>query len=111
MDDLVQRLSEGSHIVAVGGPRPTLKEFKMRVEEMGYVFIKFLGTRGGTDIGVRVDKDATNTENASFEQATGSVHVEGTLTLNYVKVRCVADIDIATLRGTGRLVVLEEVHS
>lgn len=77
---------------------------------MGYVFIKFTETRGGTDLGVRVDKSATKVDQASFENATGSVHVEGTLTLNYVKVRCVADIDLATLQGTGRLVVLEEVH-
>jgi Core binding factor beta subunit len=45
-----------------------------------------------------------------FDQATGVVHVEGTLILNYVKVRCVADINLETLNGTGHLVVLEEVH-
>ncbi len=81
-----------------------------RVEDMGYVCIKFTGTRGGTDLGVRVDKNATDLSQAFFEQATGIVHIEGTLTLNYVKVRCVADIELATLNGTGHLVVLEEVH-
>jgi len=110
MDDLVQRLAEGNHKVVVGGPQATLEEFKKRVEDMGYVFIKFTETRGGTDLGVRVDKSATKVDQASFETGTGSVHVEGTLTLNYVKVRCIADIDLATLQGTGRLVALEEVH-
>ena len=110
MDDLVQRLSEGSHAVTVGGPRPSLEEFKNRVQDMGYVFIKFTETRGGTDLGVRVDKSATNVSQANFDQGTGTVHVEGTLTLNYVKVRCVADIDLSTLQGTGHLVALEEVH-
>jgi hypothetical protein len=110
VDDLVQRLSEGSHAVAVGGPRPSLEELKNRVQDMGYVFIKFTETRGGTDLGVRVDKSATNYSQANFDQGTGTVHVEGTLTLNYVKVRCVADIDLSTLRGTGHLVVLEEVR-
>src|SRR5579859_506845 len=100
MNDLVQRLSEGNHPVTVGGPKPSLEEFRKRVEDMGYVFIKFPETRGGTDLGVRVDKSATRSGQASFENATGSVHVEGTLTLNYVKVRCVADIDLATLEGT-----------
>src|SRR5262244_3318571 len=99
MNDLVQRLSEGDHPVTVGGPKPSLEEFRKRVEEMGYVFIKFTGTRGGTDLGMRVDKGAT-----------GVVHVEGTLILNYVKVRCVADINLEILNGTGHLVVLEEVH-
>jgi len=110
MDDLVQRLSEGDHPVTVGGPRPSLEEFKKRVEDMGYVFIKFTGTRGGTDLGVRVDKAATDLSQANFDERTGIVHVEGTLTLNYVKVRCVADIDLETLNGTGHLVALEEVH-
>ena len=110
MDDLVQRLAEGNHKVIVGGPQATLEEFRKRIEDMGYVFIKFTETRGGTDLGVRVDKNATRSAGASFENATGTVHVEGTLTLNYVKVRCIADIDLATLQGIGRLVILETVH-
>lgn len=110
MDELVQRLAEGDHPVTVGGPSPSLEEFRRRVEDMGYVFIKFTGTRGGTDLGVRVDKSATDVSQANFDQHTGSVHVEGTLTLNYVKVRCVADIDLETLNGQGHLVALEEVH-
>ena len=110
MNDLVQRLSAGDHPVTVGGPKPSLAEFRKRVEDMGYVFIKFTGTRGGTDLGVRVDKSATDLSQAFFEQATGIAHVEGTLTLNYVKVRCVADIHLESLDGTGHLVILEEVH-
>jgi len=110
MNELVERLSQGDHPVAVGGPKPSLEEFQKRVEDMGYVFIKFTGTRGGTDLGVRVDKSAVDLSKADFANATGVAHVEGTLTLNYVKVRCVADIDLATLQGTGHLVILEEVH-
>jgi len=109
MNELVQRLSEGDHPVTVGGPQPSLDEFKKRVEEMGYVFIKFTATQGGTDLGVRVDKDATDLSKANFDQATGTAHVEGTLTLNYVRVRCVADIDLATMDGKGHLVIIEEV--
>ncbi|HEY4035331.1 MAG TPA: hypothetical protein VGL94_15345 [Ktedonobacteraceae bacterium] len=110
MDDLVQRLSEGDHPIAVGGPKPSLEEFKKRVEEMGYVFIKFTDTRGGTDLGVHVDKVATDLSRANFDQQNGTAHVEGTLILNYVKVRCIADIALGTLQGTGHLIALEEVH-
>ena len=110
MDELVERLSQGDHPVTVGGPKPSLDEFRKRVEDMGYVFIKFTDTRGGTDLGVRVDKSITDLSHAHFAQVTGNAHVEGTLTLNYVKVRCVADIDLKTLSGTGHLVALEEVH-
>jgi hypothetical protein len=110
MDELVERLSQGDHPVTVGGPKPSLEEFRKRVEDMGYVFIKFTDTRGGTDLGVRVDKSTTDLSHAHFDQVTGNAHVEGTLTLNYVKVRCVADIDLKTLSGTGHLLALEEVH-
>ena len=108
MNELVERLSQGDHPVAVGGPKPSLEEFKKRIEDMGYVFIKFTGTRGGTDLGVRVDKAAVDLSKADFAQATGVAHVEGTLTLNYVKVRCVADIDVATLEGKGHLEILKQ---
>lgn len=111
MNELVERLAQGEHPITVGGPTPSVAEFKKRIEEISYVFIKFTGTRGGTDLGVRVDKSATNLQKADFERATGVVHVEGTLTLNYVPVRCVADIDLATLNGTGHLVVMEAAKS
>ncbi|HEY7415378.1 MAG TPA: hypothetical protein VH593_09310 [Ktedonobacteraceae bacterium] len=110
MDELVERLSHSDHPVTVGGPKPSLEEFRTRIQDMGYVFIKFTDTQGGTDIGVRVDKSATDVSQASFEQGTGTAHVEGTLTLNYVKVRCITDIQLETLSGTGHLVALEEVH-
>jgi|SRR5437660_1614930 len=109
MNDLVQRLSQGSHAVTAGGPQPSLEEFKRRVENLDYVFIKFTGTQGGTDLGVRVDKAATDLSQANFDQRSGIAHVEGNLTLNHVKVRCVADIDLSTLDGTGHLVALENI--
>lgn len=105
MNELVKRLSQGNHSVTVGGPIPSLEEFWQRVTDMGYVFIKFTDTRGGTDLGVRVDKSATDLSRADFVQRQGLAHVEGTLTLNYVAVRCIADINLATLDGTGHLVV------
>jgi hypothetical protein len=109
MNELVLRLSEGSHPITVGGPNPTLEELQKRLEEMGYVFIKFTDTRGETDLGVRVDQRATQMNRSQFEQRKGVVHIEGTLTLNYVKVRCIADIELATLAGNGHLVALESV--
>lgn len=111
MNELVQRLSQGDHPVTVGGPTPSLATFKERLEDMGYVFIKFTATRGGTDLGVRVDMSNTDFSRANFEQGTGTVHVEGTLTLNYVPVRCIADIDLGTLQGHGHLLIQEEVAS
>ncbi|MDX3001765.1 hypothetical protein PWY87_08815 [Kribbella solani] len=102
MDRLVERLSAEGQDIAVGGPAPSVEEFHHRLTELKYVFLKFTGTRGGTDLGVRVD-DATDLGTADFTTATGSVHVEGTLTLNFQPVRCIADIDLTTLTGTGHL--------
>ncbi|MFL5663573.1 MAG: MbtH domain protein, partial [Ktedonobacteraceae bacterium] len=99
MDELVQRLSEGEHPVTGGDLQPSIEELKKRIEEIGYAFIKFTDTKGGTDLGVKVDRAATVLSRANFDQASGGVHIEGTLTLNYVKIRCVADIDLATLTG------------
>lgn len=111
MNELIKRLAEGEHPITVGGSVRSLEELQKRLKDMGYVFIKFTDTRGGTDLGVRVDKTATDLSRADFERGTGSVHVEGTLTLDYVKVRCIADIDLVTLNGKGHLQILEEVGS
>lgn len=108
MDELTERLSGGPHEVTVGGPQPSVEELRRRVEELGYVFVKFTQTRGGTDLGMRLDKAACDVTGADFAQGTGTVHLEGTLTLNDDPVRCVADIDLASLNGTGRLVPVVE---
>jgi hypothetical protein len=44
---------------------------------------------------------------ANFDTETGNVHLVGNLTLNYVKVQCIADIELKTLEGKGRLVPVE----
>jgi uncharacterized protein YbdZ (MbtH family) len=106
-DDLVQRLSASEHPVEVSlRPERSVDAFKDRIDQ-GYVHIKFTGTRGGTELGVRLDRDALGLDRADFENRTGMVHLEGGLTLNYVKVRCVADINLETLAGQGRLQPVE----
>lgn len=106
-DELVTRLAKGDHAVEVGlRPEKTAEAFKAAIDR-GYVHIKFTETKGGTELGVRLDTQASDWSQADFTQATGPVHVEGTLTLNYVKVRCVADLQLNTLTGTGHLVIQE----
>jgi hypothetical protein len=107
MDELTERLSSNQPVV-VGGPKPTLEELRNRLESIGIVFIKFTQTRGGTDLGIRLDQAASDLSAADFEQGSGTVHIEGTLVLNDDPVRCIADIDLATLKGSGRLMVVQE---
>ena len=107
MDELTQRLSSDQP-VTVGGPDPSVAELRKRLEDIGTVFVKFTETRGGTDLGIRLDREASDLSKADFDSGHGSVHVEGTLILNDDPVRCIADIDLQTLNGTGRLVVVDE---
>jgi len=111
MSGLVEQLAQGIHPVTLGGPSPDVAALKQRIEEIGYVFIKFTDTRGGTDLGVRIDMTATDLRQADFDHAQGTVHIEGTLSVDFVSVRCVADIDLATRNGSGHLLILQATQT
>ena len=102
MSDLTERLSVDQPVIP-GGSNPTVEELRERTGETGYVLIKFTETRGVTELGFPVDRQATDLSGADFDEGTGVVHIEGSLVLNGAPVRCVADIDLETLEGTGRL--------
>jgi uncharacterized protein YbdZ (MbtH family) len=103
---LVEKLCKGRHRVEASlRPEKTAKALKDRID-MGYVHIKFTETKGGTELGVRLDRDTLDLSRADFENQAGAVHLEGELTLDYVKVRCIADLDLKTLAGKGRLVAV-----
>lgn len=104
---LVEKLCEGDHPVEVGlRPERSVKLFKEAIDR-DYVHIKFTKTKGGTELGFRLNRDASDFSAGDFENGKGTVHVEGSLTLDYVPVKCVADIDLSTLEGTGHLVKVE----
>jgi uncharacterized protein YbdZ (MbtH family) len=104
---LVDKLCEREHAVEVGlRPEKSVQLFKEAIDR-NYIHIKFTETKGGTELGVRLDREACDFNQANFQSGTGMVHVEGGLTLDFVKVKCVADIDLKSLEGKGRLVKLE----
>ena len=106
-DELVDRLCEGDHPVEASlRPEKTVQALQECINR-GYVHIKFTDTKGGTELGVRLDNDLSNLSQADFEKQNGIIHLVGGLTLNYVKVRCVADIDLNTLTGQGHLEPVE----
>lgn len=111
MSDLVQRLCEGQHPVEVSlRPERTVRALKERID-LGHVHIKFTGTRGGTELGVPIDRDRTDLTEADFTNESGRLTVVGELTLDYVRVRCIAEIQLSSLRGSGRLEPIEGVAS
>lgn len=106
MNDLVEYLTNTQRVIN-GGNSKGVQDLKDQIDR-GYVFIKFTETKGGTDLGVSVDKEKSDLTKADFDSSTGNVHIEGELTLNYVKVRCIADINLENLEGEGYLQPLEE---
>jgi core binding factor beta subunit len=107
MNELTERLAAEQPII-MGGADPTVEELRERTGDMGYVLVKFTETRGGTELGFPLDRDATDISGANFDEGTGNVHVEGHLILNDDPVRCIADINLATLKGMGRLKLEEK---
>ena len=105
MDELVKLLSEKDHSVVANNPEKSIKALKERLE-LNYLHILFKET--DTELGVTLDKENCDLSNADFEAESGSIHIEGVLTLNYERVKCVADIDIKTMEGTGKLVSMED---
>ncbi|MFL6283824.1 MAG: MbtH family protein [Pyrinomonadaceae bacterium] len=100
---LVARLCEGEHpFVLCLRPEPSLRRFREAIEQ-GYLRVNFTDTNPGTELGVRLDKDACELGGGDFEGGSGRVKVVGGLTLDYVKLRCEMEVDLATLAGSGRL--------
>ena len=108
INELVQRLSEGTHEVILEDRNESYEDIKSRIEN-GFVHIKFTKTRGtGTEIGINVDLNSTNVKDVDFDNKRGVLHIEGTTNLNYNRVRCIADIDLSNKIGKGYLQVMEE---
>jgi uncharacterized protein YbdZ (MbtH family) len=106
-DTLVRRLAVGDHPVEASLPPDKRVQALKECIDRGYVHIKFTATRGGTNLGVRLDRDAVDLSRADFDNQTGTVHLVGNLTLDYVPVRCIADIALETLTGQGHLEIVE----
>lgn len=104
MSELVQRLRVGRHPVVYSRGK-SASDLKRAIES-GYVLLKLTETRGGTELGVPLDMSACTWDGVDFMAPSGRVHLEGELTLDYVRVRLIADLDVGTLSGEGQLRVL-----
>jgi uncharacterized protein YbdZ (MbtH family) len=105
---LVERLSTGRHPVEVSlRPTKELSRFKECLDR-GYVHVKFTATRGGTELGVRLDPQQTDLSEADFGAGRGTARLAGMLTLDFVKVHCYATIALPDLSGEGYLVAAGE---
>lgn len=103
MTDLPARLSQGNTKVTFrargGDARAELKE----AIERKYVHVLFTGTQGGTELGFPLDEARSELAGADWERGEGTVRLAGDLKLDGIPVRCVAEIDLASVEGVGRL--------
>jgi hypothetical protein len=104
---LVERLSTGDHdVVAVTRPAHS-KSGLIEAIERGFVQIEFINTQGGTVLGFPIDLDESDISAIpNDEQDGGDIKLTGILTLNFQKVRCIANINLQSLKGSGRLELL-----
>lgn len=106
VNELVERHRAGQHHVSAERYK-SAANFKKAIDD-GYVLLKFTETKGGTELGVRLDKGRLVLDGADFEAGTGTVQVCGSLVLNYNEVEFLAEIDIATLQGEGCLKLIAD---
>ncbi len=108
MSELPHKLAKGEHkVIFPSRLDDPLQELQDCIER-DYVFVKFTETRGGTELGFRLDSEYSDLSGADWENGTGTIRMAGELSLDYVRVRCVGNIDISAMEGTGDLVILEE---
>ena len=104
---LIERLTEGEHDVrAVVRPEESLDALRDSIGR-GFVQIEFTATQGGTTLGFPLDINQSDVSNlVEGKNLKGDIRLEGMLTLNFKKVRCIADINLLSLKGKGRLELL-----
>ena len=108
MDRLVKQLIKGKHPVVFEPRSEEYDEVRKRLVEMKFVFVKFMDTMGETELGINVDNNLTTLKDANFVTGKGHIHVVGTCELNYHKVRCIAEVNLKTKKGTAYLELLDE---
>jgi|ERR1700722_9171810 len=104
MDSLVEQLSRpGRRVQVITRPAESTKALEKSIER-GYVHLRFPETRGGTEVGVTLDRAQCELTRANFDDRTGVIRLVGAFSLNFVRVECVAAIDLSTLSGEGQLI-------
>ena len=109
MSELVEFLAQGKHPIELSRYQGA-KELKECIER-SYVLVKFTDTRGGTELGVRLDMSRCDLSKADFDSASGSVRLVGHLNLDFVDIECTADIEVTSLIGTGQVVTVSTAVS
>jgi hypothetical protein len=109
MNELVMKLTKEQPLIVSLRPAPSREALRDAIGR-GWIHLKFTETRGGTELGIPIDRERSDLSGADLEQGTGTLRIVGELTLDYVHVRMVAKVDVASFQGTGHLEVLGEAE-
>ena len=107
MTDLPTRLSQGNTKVTFRARRGDVRAELKEAIDRKYVHVLFTETQGGTELGFPLDEAQSELTGADWERGEGTVRLVGDLKLDGVPVRCVAEIDLASTEGVGRLEIRE----
>ena len=107
MDKLVKFLIDGKHSVVIEPRITDYGELEQRLIELGFIFVKFTDTVGGTELGLNLIKNKTNIENADFTNGRGTIDISGTCELNYHHIRCNAIINLETKSGKASVELID----
>lgn len=102
MAELVERLAQPQEIAVAIRPAATPVSVRSAIER-GFLPVRFTKTRGGTEVGVKVDTQRSIWSHADFDNGTGKIQLVGELTLDYTRARFHGTIDLAEMMGTGYL--------
>ena len=101
---LVERLCAGRHAVEITlRPEKNVQRFKETLNR-DHVPVRFTETNGGSEFGIKLDEAACDFSNVDLENGWGTAHLEGRLSVDFVPVKCVIDIDLPSFEGSGCLV-------
>lgn len=84
--------------------KPDRKKLERAVEN-GYILVKFINTKGGTELGCNTKNDDSVNRCVINEQEK-SIDIKGRLKLDYTPVRLNATINSETFKGKGHLEVI-----
>jgi hypothetical protein len=65
--------------------------------------VRFTKIKDGITLGVKLDTEGVDASEADFPAQTGRVKFSGTLVLDYVPFRCIAEMHLQSMMGFGRL--------
>lgn len=101
MNDLIERLSGPSRVVCIR-PEKSATALQQCIDR-NYVHLLFTDT--GTELGIQLYRPECSLSNDPDKESL--LEIVGGLTLNYVKVKCIAKINSQTCEGLARLMPID----